>query len=74
MRSGDLLIAYTDGVTEAFNPDDDEFGEDRLNELVGECAHLSVQEITECIVNAVRDWAQDTPQNDDLTLVVMKVK
>ena len=74
MRSGDLLIAYTDGVTEAFNPDDDEFGEDRLHNLVEECVHLSVQEITERIVNAVRDWAQDTPQNDDLTLVVMKVK
>jgi len=74
MHSGDLLIAYTDGVTEAFNPDDEEFSEERLHELVGACAHLSVQAITEKIVSAVRDWAQDTPQNDDLTLVVMKVK
>jgi sigma-B regulation protein RsbU (phosphoserine phosphatase) len=74
MESGDLLLAYTDGVTEAFNPAGEEFGEERLRQLVASSAHLSAQTLTEKIVDAVNEWCQDTPQHDDLTLVAMKVK
>jgi sigma-B regulation protein RsbU (phosphoserine phosphatase) len=74
MESGDLLLAYTDGVTEAFNPFEEEFGEERLRQFVASSAHLSAQALTEKIVEIVTDWCQNTPQYDDLTLVVMKVK
>jgi sigma-B regulation protein RsbU (phosphoserine phosphatase) len=74
MESGDLLLAYTDGVTEAFNPVEEEFGEERLRQIVATSAHLSAQTLTEKIVETVSEWCQDTPQHDDLTLVVMKVK
>lgn len=74
MHSGDLLVAYTDGVTESFNADGEEFGEQRLRSLLASSSHFSAKELTEKIVETVREWSSDTPQHDDLTLVVMKVK
>jgi serine phosphatase RsbU (regulator of sigma subunit) len=74
MKPGDLLLAYTDGVTEAFNTDGDEFGEERLRQIVASSSHLPAGELTEKIIESVSQWCADTPQYDDLTLVVMKVK
>ncbi len=71
---GDLIVAYTDGVTEALNPKGIEFGEARLHALVTEQAHLSAEELTASIIETLRRWCKDTPQHDDMTLVVMKVK
>ncbi|HXG66282.1 MAG TPA: SpoIIE family protein phosphatase, partial [Blastocatellia bacterium] len=73
-RPGDVLVAYTDGVTEAINAQGEEFGEGRLQGIIEASAHLSAREISDGIVQAVRQWCGDTPQQDDLTLVVMKVK
>ncbi|HVQ15387.1 MAG TPA: SpoIIE family protein phosphatase, partial [Vicinamibacterales bacterium] len=70
---GDVLLAYTDGVTEAHNPDNDEFGEDRLKVLLGEVAHLSADEIRVRISSELKAWIKDAEQYDDLTFVVMKV-
>jgi sigma-B regulation protein RsbU (phosphoserine phosphatase) len=74
MQSGDVLIAYTDGVTEATNPEDEEFGESRLIDAVIADAHLRADEIVGSIVATVRHWCRETPQNDDLTLVVVKIR
>ncbi len=74
MHSGDLLLAYTDGVTEAFNIEEEEFGEERLKNLLASSSHLCAQELSEKIVDSVRDWCRDTQPHDDLTLVVMKVR
>jgi sigma-B regulation protein RsbU (phosphoserine phosphatase) len=74
MHSGDLLLAYTDGVTEAFSAEGEEFGEERLRNLLASSSHLSATELTEKIVESVREWCRDTQPHDDLTLVVMKVK
>ncbi len=74
LQSGDILVAYTDGLSEAFNAGGEEFGEARLREIVSTSAHLPAQELTERVIDEVRDWSGDTPQFDDLTLVVMKVK
>jgi sigma-B regulation protein RsbU (phosphoserine phosphatase) len=74
MRSGDLLVAYTDGVTEALNALDEEFGEARLRRLISASLHLSAEELTNEIIESVRRWCGEMPQHDDLTLVVMKVK
>ena len=73
LHSGDLLIAFTDGVTEALNPAEEEFGEDRLKELVRRVAHLPISEMTAAISEELRDWIADAPQHDDLTFIVMKV-
>ncbi|HEX5734578.1 MAG TPA: SpoIIE family protein phosphatase [Blastocatellia bacterium] len=74
MYEDDLLVAYTDGVTEALNPEEEEFGEARLRQIIAAGAELSAHELTSNIVEAVREFCRDMPQQDDLTLVVMKVK
>jgi sigma-B regulation protein RsbU (phosphoserine phosphatase) len=74
MEPGDVLVAYTDGVTEAFNSVEEQFGESRLREIVTGSTHLSAVELGSEIVQRVRGWCGDTSQQDDLTLVVMKVK
>jgi len=74
VQSGDVLVAYTDGVTEALNPEGEEFGEARLRPLVTAHAHLSAEGLKDQIVRSVREWCRDEPQFDDMTLVVMKVK
>ena len=71
--SGDVLLAYTDGVTEAHNPDSDEFGEERLKALLSDVAHLSADDIRERISAELKDWIKGAEQYDDLTFVVMKV-
>ncbi len=73
LRSGDVLLAFTDGVTEALNTNEEEFGEERLKKLVQGLAHLPVQEMTARISQEIRKWIGDAPQHDDITFVVMKV-
>ena len=70
---GDLLIAFTDGVPEALNPAEEEFGEDRLKSVARSITHLSVEEMSSHIVTEMKAWIQDAPQYDDLTFVLLKV-
>jgi sigma-B regulation protein RsbU (phosphoserine phosphatase) len=74
MESGDLLVAYTDGVTEARDANDHEFGEARLRGIIDSSAILPAQQLSERIVESVREWCGDVPPHDDLTLVVMRVR
>jgi sigma-B regulation protein RsbU (phosphoserine phosphatase) len=74
LARGDVLFAFTDGVSEALNPEGEEFGEPRLVLLVGAHAHLPAEEIHARVVEQVRAFCRDAPQHDDLTLVVAKVK
>jgi putative ABC transport system permease protein len=70
----DVLLAYTDGVTEAHNPEDEEFGEERLQQLLRQTAHLPVNEISARLSDQMKDWIRDAEQYDDLTFIVMKVR
>jgi phosphoserine phosphatase RsbU/P len=74
MESGDLLVAYTDGVTEARDPYDTEFGEASLRRIIDSSAHVPARELSERIVQSVREWCGGVPPHDDLTLVVMRVR
>jgi sigma-B regulation protein RsbU (phosphoserine phosphatase) len=74
MRAGDLLLAYTDGLSEAFSAGGEEFGEARIREALSETAGLTVDEIRDELVRRVTQWSAGAPQHDDLTFVVMKVK
>jgi sigma-B regulation protein RsbU (phosphoserine phosphatase) len=73
LQSGDVLVAFTDGVTEALNTAEEEFGEERLKTLLGAVVHLPAPEISARIAQTLRLWIKDTAQYDDLTFVVMKV-
>jgi len=74
VERGDLLIAYTDGITEAMNAAGEEFGEGRLRALVTASRHLSVRLLAEEVIGSLREWQGDGPQHDDITLLVARVK
>ena len=71
---GDVLLAFTDGVPEAHNPENEEFGEERLQQLLRQTAHLPADEISARISAEMKDWIRDAEQYDDLTFIVMKVR
>jgi len=74
LRTGDVLAVFTDGVPEAQNPAEEEFGEERLKRLLGSVVHLPVEEMSLRISQELKDWIRDAAQYDDLTFVLMKVK
>jgi sigma-B regulation protein RsbU (phosphoserine phosphatase) len=74
LRSGDTLVAFTDGVIEARNPLGEEFSEDRLIKILTENAGLPAAELEKHILRAVEDWTAEAEQEDDLTLVILKVR
>ncbi len=68
---GDILIAYSDGVTEPEN-DFGEFGEARLLEVVRRHRHLSLEAISEQVIQTLRSWIGAQEQPDDVTLVLAR--
>jgi sigma-B regulation protein RsbU (phosphoserine phosphatase) len=73
LRRGDILVAYSDGVTEPEN-DYGEFGEERLLQIVRENRDLPLTRVTELVTAAVDDWIGDNEQPDDVTLVLARAK
>jgi len=73
LREGDVLVLYTDGITEAMNDLEELFGEERLKEVIAANAGGSAEEIGRAVVQAVNQYVADEPQYDDITLVVLKV-
>jgi sigma-B regulation protein RsbU (phosphoserine phosphatase) len=74
LESGDVLVAYTDGVTESLSAEGIEFGEERLRSLIARSSHLTARQIVERIIAMVKNWQGDAPQFDDITLIVARVK
>ena len=69
----DVLLFYSDGVTEAINEDGEEFGENRLREVFHNNVDLAAKPLGEAIIKHVNNFAGDQTQGDDITLVVLKV-
>lgn len=72
LNPGDIIVFYTDGVTEAKN-EEEEFGTHRLKQVINDSSKMNAIEIMESIHNAVKDFTNGSSQEDDLTLVVIKV-
>jgi len=72
LQEGDTLLLYTDGLTEARDAKGEEFGEERLYELLNSCKSLSAEEIKETIMEKVTTFVNNTPLHDDLTIIVIK--
>jgi sigma-B regulation protein RsbU (phosphoserine phosphatase) len=68
----DLLLIYSDGITEAMDASGEEFGEERLAALVDEHKKESAQNVINIVIDAVNKHAEGRPQMDDMTLVVIK--
>jgi serine phosphatase RsbU (regulator of sigma subunit) len=72
LRPGDVLLLYTDGVTEAMNPQRELFGDDRLAEVLRANHHRGPQEVINAVLASVSEFAAGQPQSDDITMVVVK--
>ena len=72
LNAGDVFVAYSDGVTEALNPREEEFELNRLQAVVTAYRHESAVGIRDKIETALTRWADGTPANDDITLVIVK--
>jgi phosphoserine phosphatase RsbU/P len=73
LAPGDTVLLLTDGVEEALSPNDEIFGADRALNCLRENASLSAREMVERLYDTVRDFEQHAPQNDDITMVVIRV-
>jgi HAMP domain-containing protein len=73
LHPGDILILYTDGVTEAINLKNEMFGHERISGIVEENYYLSAQEIIQKIEKEVFTFSEGQPQFDDITLLLLKV-
>ncbi len=71
-RPGDLLVLYSDGITEAFNPDEEMYGLDRFKALISKHRHLSPEKINAKILSDLQAHQRGESANDDITLVVAK--
>jgi serine phosphatase RsbU (regulator of sigma subunit) len=69
---GDLLVFYTDGVTEAMNGADKMFGQERLQTIVTANAEGSAEQVCQAVLQALENFTEDTPPSDDITLLVVK--
>ena len=71
-ESGDLLVCYSDGVTDAISASDEMYGLDRLKEVVRQNGRCSAQELVDIIVSEIDHFRNEVEQPDDLTLLVTK--
>lgn len=69
---GDLLVIYSDGITDATNEYEEQFGEERLLDLLNTGCGMAPRDLIEKITAAVGEFAGGRPQMDDMTLVVVK--
>lgn len=71
--SGDVFTLYTDGFSEAMNKHGDEFGEERLYQLIQQHAHESPHQIMDAVRSEVSRFVGQTPQHDDMTMIIVKI-
>jgi sigma-B regulation protein RsbU (phosphoserine phosphatase) len=72
LESGDLLLLYTDGLSETTNPRGEEFGEEKIFALVRESAHKPSRDVVARLLSEARVFAAEAGLNDDLTLVAVQ--
>ena len=72
LSAGDNVILYTDGVTEAMNEHEEEFGMERLESLFSESRPPEARAVNDVIFDAVMEFAGDAPQSDDITCMTLR--
>lgn len=72
LRPGDLVVIFTDGVTEAENASDDQYGDERLEEFVIASRDETTDEISRRLIDDITKFTKGAPQSDDITLLLLK--
>ena len=73
LDKGDLLVCYTDGITESFNPKDEQFGTERLKNTLEKNRTLNTKDLCEKIICDVKMFSDGREQADDMTLLALKI-
>ncbi len=73
LEKGDVLVLYTDGVSEAMNANREPFGTERIVDLILRHGAASPKELLDALMDAVRQFSGDAPQHDDMTLLIAQV-
>jgi len=71
---GQVVVIGTDGIWETVNPQGEMYGKDRLREVIKSNSQLSAEQIMQAIISDLTEFRQNAPQNDDVTLVVVKTQ
>ena len=74
VETGDILVGFTDGISEAMNAKEEEFGEERLMETIRQCTSRCAADMITCILGQVDTFTAGASQHDDMTLVVVRVQ
>ena len=74
LQSGDILVAFTDGISEAMDLNDEEWGEENLAVAVNAVKDLSAKEMIPHLIEAADKFVNGAPQHDDMTIVVVRVQ
>ena len=74
LHKGDVFVFYTDGITEAMNPESDLFGDARLGRLVAEHGHLDTADLRERILREIESFVGAADQHDDMTMILIKIE
>ncbi len=72
LKASDLLVCFTDGITEPENEYGEMFGEDRLIDLIARNAHLDDEKIVEVVMESIRDWTATDELQDDMTILLAR--
>jgi sigma-B regulation protein RsbU (phosphoserine phosphatase) len=72
LKPGESIVFYTDGVTEAFNKEEEEFQESRLAQIIDKKSSLNVNEMVEHIFANVQSFTDGVEQSDDITCLALK--
>jgi sigma-B regulation protein RsbU (phosphoserine phosphatase) len=73
LEEGDILVLFTDGITEAMNAAGEEWGEERLTQVIGANRALPARELIDRITHASDEFAAGAAQYDDMTLITARV-
>ena len=74
LEPGDTMVLFSDGVTEAMDPDEQMFGVPRLREILTGATECPLDQIQKCVLEAVENFARGASQADDLTLLVVRYR
>jgi sigma-B regulation protein RsbU (phosphoserine phosphatase) len=74
LEPGDVLLLYTDGISEAMTKDDEEWGEERMIVAARAALHRSATDVLDTIFAAADAFTAGAPQHDDMTLLVLKLE
>ncbi len=74
LHTGDVLTLYSDGIPETFDSHEEEWGDERFMSCLSSCRHLNCEEIISKVFDELDAFAENTPQHDDITILVLKWK